>query len=100
MNCAVQYVNLPPDHTFETSRDNVASVFKNVKVNKAADPDKITVKLLKTCHLQLCRVFHVLFQLFVELGEIPLQWKTTEIVPISKKPLPLMSIDLSLSFHC
>ena len=57
-----------------------------MKVNKAAGPDKITGKLIKTCHLQLCSVFYVLFQLCVELGEIPLQWKTAEIVPIPKKP--------------
>ena len=57
-----------------------------MKVNKAAGPDKITGRLIKTCHLQLCSVFHVLFQLCVELGEIPLQWKTAEIVPVPKKP--------------
>ena len=53
-----------------------------MKVNKATGPDKITGKLSKTCHVQLCGVFRVLFQLCVELGEIPLQWKTAEIVPI------------------
>ena len=65
---------------------------KNVKVNKAAVPNKITGKLSKTCHLQLCSVFHVLFQLCVELGEILLQWKTTEIVPIPTKPNPVLLI--------
>ena len=62
-NCAVQCANLLPEHTFEISRDDVASVFKNVKVNKAAGLEKITGKLIK----QLCSVFHVLFQLCVEL---------------------------------
>ena len=89
MNCA----NLLPEHTFEILRDDVASVFKNVKVNKAAGPDKITGKVIKTCHVQLCGVFHVLFQLCVELGEIPLQWKTAEIVPIPKKPNPVLLND-------
>ena len=84
--CAVQYANLPPEHTFEIPRADVASVFKIVKVNKAAGPDTITGKLIKICHLQLCSVVHVLFQLCVELGEIPLQRKTAEIVPIPKKP--------------
>ena len=60
-----------------------------MKVNKAAGPDKITGKLIKTCRLQLCSVFHVLFQLCFELGEIPLQRKTAEIVPIPKKPNPV-----------
>ena len=77
-------------HT-EISRDDVASVFKNVKINKAVGPHKITGKLIKTCHLQLCSVFHVLFQLCVELGDIPLQWKAAEIVPISKKPNPVLN---------
>ena len=88
-NCAVQYANLLPLHTFEISRDDVASVFKNVQVNKPAGPDKPNGKLIKTCHLQLCSVFPVLFQLCVELGEIPFQWKTAEIVPIHKKPKPV-----------
>ena len=59
-----------------------------MKVNKAAGPAKIPEKLIKTCHLQLCSVFHVLFQLCVELGKIPFQLKTAEIVPIPKKPNP------------
>ena len=89
----MQCANLLPQHAFEISRDDVASMFKNVKVNKATGPDKITGKLIKTCHLQLCSVFHVLFQLCVEMGEIPLLWKTTEIVPISKKPNPVLLSD-------
>ena len=64
-----------------------------MKVNKAAGPDNISGKLIKTCHLQLCSVFHVLFQLCVELGGIPLQWKTAEIVPIPKKPNPVLRKD-------
>ena len=51
--CAVQCANLLPEHTFDISRDDVASDFKNVKVNKAAGPNKITGELLKNCHLQL-----------------------------------------------
>ena len=35
----------------------------------------------------------MLFQLCVELGEIPLQWKTAEIVPIHKKPNPVLLND-------
>ena len=62
-----------------------------MKVNKASGPDKITGKLIKICHLKLCSVFHILFQLGVELGEIPLQWKTAEIVPIPKKPNPVLN---------
>ena len=64
-----------------------------MKVNKAAGPDTITGNIIKTCHLQLCSAFHVLVQLCVELGEIPLQWKTAEIVPIPKKPNPLLLND-------
>ena len=44
--CDVQYANLLPEHTSEISRDDAASVFKNVKVNRAAGSDKITGKLL------------------------------------------------------
>ena len=49
----------------------------------------MTGNIIKARHLQLCSVFHVLFQLCVELGEIPFHWKTTEIVPIPKKPNPV-----------
>ena len=64
-----------------------------MKVNKPAGLDKITGNLTKTCHLQLCSVFPVLFQQCVELAEIPLQWKTAEIVPIPKKPNPVLLND-------
>ena len=66
-NCSVPYANLLQEHTFEISRDDVASVFKNVKVNKVVGADKITGTLLETCHLQLCSDFHVLFH------DVPLQ---------------------------
>ena len=32
-------------------------VFKNLKTNKAAGPDKIKGKLLKTCYVQLSRAY-------------------------------------------
>ena len=41
----------------------------------------------------MCNVFHLLFQLCVELGEIPLQLKTAEIVQIPKKPNPVLLND-------
>ena len=90
--CAVQYANLLPEHTFKISYQ-ASQCFKNLKVNKAAGPDKITGKLIKTCHLQLCSVFLILFQLCVELGEIPRQWKTAEILPIPNKPNPVLLND-------
>ncbi len=58
-----------------------------MKVTKAVGPDKITGKLMQTCHLQLCCVIHVLFQLCIELGEIPFQWKTAQ------KPNPVLLND-------
>ena len=68
---AVHQASLLPDHSFEISKHDVTSVFKNLKTNKASGPDKIRGKLLKVCYVQLSTVFQVLFQLCVELNEVP-----------------------------
>ena len=85
---AIQQASLLPDHSFEISKHDVTSVFKNLKTNKASGPDKIRGKLLKVCYVQLSTVFQVLFQLCMELNEVPVQWKTAEIIPVPKKRGP------------
>ena len=69
---AVFKMSLLPEHTIEISKHDIASVFKNLK-KKTAGHDRITGELLKECREQLSSVFQVLFQLCVELTELPLQ---------------------------
>ena len=46
-NCVFQDATLLTDRTIKISKHDVASVFKNVKTNKSAGPDRIMGKLLK-----------------------------------------------------
>ncbi|KAK0147064.1 RNA-directed DNA polymerase from mobile element jockey [Merluccius polli] len=55
---------------------------------KAAGPDGITPRLLKTCADQLSPVLGYLFNLSLMLERVPLPWKTSHLVPIPKKSRP------------
>ncbi len=66
------------------SRDYVIALFKKVNLKKAAGPDSICGHTLHHCANQLSGVFTRLFQLCVDLGQIPATWKTATIIPIPK----------------
>ncbi len=60
-------------------------VFRSLKVNKSQGPDKITPKLMKTCAQELAVPFTRVFNLSLENHQLPLIWRTSEIVPVPKK---------------
>ena len=66
--------------------DNTCKVFNSLKVNKAHGPDNVTPKLLKTCASQLAVPYTKIFNLSLSQHKLPLIWRTSEIVPVPKKP--------------
>ena len=70
--------------TFE--QDDTRRVFNSLKVNKAHGPDNVTPKVLKTCSSQLAVPFTYIFNLSISQHKLPLIWRTSEIVPVPKKP--------------
>ena len=63
----------------------VRTAFKKVNSRKAAGPDNITPKLLKSCADQLAGIFALLFNLSFHQATVPTLWKTSCVVPVPKK---------------
>ena len=59
-----------------------------MKVKKAAGPDGISSRLLKSCADQLCRIEKYIFSLSLKLVKVPLPWKTSCVVPVPKVSHP------------
>ena len=66
-------------------QEDTCRVFQSLKVNKSQGPDKIAPKLMKTCAQELAAPFTRIFNLSLETHQLPLIWRTSEIVPVPKK---------------
>ena len=66
-------------------QEDTCRVFRSLKVNKSQGPDKITPKLMKTCAEELSVPFTRVFNLSLENHQLPLIWRTSEIVHVPKK---------------
>ncbi|KAI4878183.1 hypothetical protein NFI96_009370 [Prochilodus magdalenae] len=61
---------------------------RKIKAKKAAGPDGISARLLKSCADQLCRVVEHMFNMSLKLGRVPQLWKTSCVVPVPKTQHP------------
>ncbi|XP_054866081.1 uncharacterized protein LOC129348770 [Amphiprion ocellaris] len=79
---------LPPSPCLSITADQVRSELKKIKTRKAAGPDGISSRLLRDCADQLCQVLLHIFNLSLSLERVPLLWKTSCLVPVSKTRNP------------
>ena len=63
----------------------VYKLLKNLKIHKATGPDSIPTRLLKTVASQIAPTLTTFFQISVNQGMLPKQWKQANVVPIFKK---------------
>ena len=63
----------------------VHKLLKNLKTHKATGPDSIPAFTLKAAADELAPALAVLFQLSLDQGEIPADWREALVVPIFKK---------------
>ena len=63
----------------------VKQLLDNINVNKAPGPDGIHGCVLKNCSDSLCRPLSIIFKLIYNIGILPAEWKSANIVPIHKK---------------
>ena len=92
------------------SANDVADVLTHLDVNKAYAPNDIAPIVLKKCASALAPSLAVLFNVIVQDGNIPDQWKLTNVVPIFKKgdkhnvanyrPISLLSIVSEVLERC
>ena len=76
------------DSPLVVSEHDVRRSFGRLNVNKAAGPDKITTKLLKTCASELTPVFTHIFNWSLETCCVPKCFKRSTIIPVPKKKSP------------
>ena len=72
----------------EVERSLVESTFRRLKIRKAAGPDNISARLLKTCTSQLSYAFCKLFNWSLNDSTVPSIWKHSVICPVPKNNKP------------
>ena len=87
--------NGTPTQNFTTSNVTIENVsfemtdvfelLKNLGSKKFVGPDGFSPFLLKKLALELTFPLHLIFKKSLELGKIPVIWKTAHVVPIFKK---------------
>jgi len=75
------------------SEDDVLRSLNAIKTGKAAGPDKINGNILKMCKSPLSPILCKIFQQSIDSVSIPVIWKTSEIIPLPKKPSPVCNND-------
>ena len=101
--------DIPAMQNIKIDWKGVHKLLKNLKVHKATGPDEIPAYVLKTAADELAPALALLFQLSMDQGEIPQDWKQALVVPIFKKgdkhqpsnyrPVSLTSITCKLLEH-
>ncbi|XP_049901791.1 uncharacterized protein LOC126391221 [Epinephelus moara] len=74
----------PPCSSLSFTTCQVRDQLKKIKTRKAAGPDGISSRLLKSCVDQLYGIVETIFNLSLRLGRVPQLWKTSCVVPVPK----------------
>ncbi|KAI5098355.1 gastrula zinc finger protein XlCGF28.1-like [Silurus meridionalis] len=75
-------------YTLPLTEAQVRMELRRIKARKAAGPDGISSRLLKTCADQLCDILLYIFDLSLKLGKVPQLLKTSCVVPVPKTSRP------------
>ena len=75
----------PSISNISVDEKGVLKLLQNLNVNKAAGPDGIPNKLLKACAEEVAPLLTNIFQLSLDTGELPEDWKTANVIPLFKK---------------
>jgi hypothetical protein len=78
---------------FAVQREDVEKVFRGVNPSKAAGPDRISGRLLKTCCRGLSGAFCGLFNHSLAQHSVPALWKSSIICPVPKHSNPTCNND-------
>ena len=70
---------------FKFTLTTVLGELRNIDANKAVGPDGIHGNVLKMCAATLAFPITKIFSLSFNLGQIPSDWKTANVVPVHKK---------------
>ncbi len=76
------------EHVITVSEDEVRRELKRVNVRKAAGPDGITGRVLRSCADQLAGLFTSIFNESLATSVIPTSFKKSVIIPVPKNNKP------------
>ncbi len=76
------------DHLITLSEDEVRRVLRRVNVRKAAGPDGITGRVLRSCADQLAGLFTSIFNESLATSVVPTSFKKSVIIPVPKNSKP------------
>ena len=76
-----------PLHTTIT-KDQVSRELRRLHPRKAAGPDRVCPRMLKACSAELGEPLQHVFNLSLQLGRVPMLWKTSCLIPVPKKKHP------------
>ncbi len=77
------------DHVITVSEDEVRRELRRVNIRKAAGPDGITGRVLRSCADQLAGLFTSIFNESLATSVIPTSFKKSVIIPVPKNSNPL-----------
>ncbi len=83
----------PPPSTVIITAEDVKRQLGKLHSGKAAGPDGVSPRVLKTCATQLCGVLQHVFNMSLSLQRVPVMKKTSCLVPVPKTPGPSGSKD-------
>ena len=64
---------------------DILKVLMNLDPNKSHGPDMISIRMLKLCHISICKPLIIIFKNCMNHGKFPSEWKKANVVPIHKK---------------
>ncbi len=76
------------DHVITVSEDDVRRELRRVNVRKAAGPDGITGRVLRSCADQLAGLFTSIFNESLATSVVPTPFKKSVIIPVTKNSKP------------
>ncbi len=76
------------DYAITLSEDDVRRELKRVNVRKAAGPDGITGRVLRSCADQLAGLFTSIFNESLATSVVPTSFKKSVIIPVPKNSKP------------
>ncbi len=76
------------NHVITVSEDEVRRALKKVNIRKAAGPDRITGRVLRSCTDQLAGLFTSIFNESLATSVVPTSFKKSIIIPVPKNNKP------------
>ncbi|XP_052786170.1 uncharacterized protein LOC128221604 [Mya arenaria] len=76
---------LPSMPNISVDWKGVHKLLMNLKTKKATGPDELPAIILKAAATELAPALAKLFQLSLNLGEVPQDWRNASVVPLFKK---------------